>query len=350
MSIAVLKEYISVKNIIVFALILVGLKFVSQISNILMLFFASYVIACSFNPIVNKLEKKMKRPLAVALLLLAIVLVLFIFFIPVIVLSAQQIKALLTHLPAHITNAQNYLLNINILGNNLASLFESSSIFDNLSAFASDIVNHSITATIGLAGAVVNFFAFCLITYYFMLDEQHIKNSLIKLFPRKEGNSVGEIAETVSKKIGGYVIAQVVTMTSVGLIFTIALLCMKVEYAIVLGLITGIMDIVPVVGPAIAFVISIAVCWHYGLPIIIGIIIAYLFAQWAENNLVRPYVFGKFLDLHPLVIFFSLFVTAKFLGVIGVIFAPAIAATICVLVDELYIKNLDKNEELPASK
>ena len=158
-----------------------------------------------------------------------------------------------------------------------------------------------------------------------------------------QGDSVGEILETVSKKIGGYVIAQVVTMTSVGLIFTIALLLMKVEYAVVLGLITGVLDIIPVIGPVIAFIISLAVCWNLGAPTLIGIIIAYLFAQWAENNLVRPYVFGKFLDLHPLVIFFSLFVTAKFLGLIGVIFAPAIAATICVLVDELYIKNLDKN-------
>lgn len=350
MSIAVLKEYISVKNIIVFALVLLGFKFMSQISNILMLFFASYVIACSFNPIVNKMQKKMKRSLAVALLLLGIVLALFIFFIPVIVLSVQQIKMLLSNLPAHIAVAKDFFLNFTILGYDISSMIESSSLFDNLSEFASNIVNHSITATIGLAGALVNFFAFGLITYYFMLDEEHIKNSLIKLFPKKDGANVGEIAETVSKKIGGYVIAQVVTMTSVGLIFTIALLCMRVEYAVVLGLITGILDIVPVVGPAIAFIISIAVCWHYGLPIIIGIIIAYLFAQWAENNLVRPYVFGKFLDLHPLVIFFSLFVTAKFLGVIGVIFAPAIAATICVLVDELYIKNLDKHEELPVTK
>ena len=344
MGLSVLKENISVKNIIVFVLILGALLLTTKISNILMLFFASYVIACSFNPLVNKLEKKMKRPLAVLLLLTGIVLALFVFFIPVAVLSVQQVKILFANLPGHISTVKSFLLNFDFMGYNLASLLDSSSVFENISNFASDFVNHSITATIGLASALVNFFAFCLITYYFMLDEKHVKDSLIRLFPKKDGQNVGELAETVSKKIGGYVIAQVVTMTSVGLIFTIALLLLRVEYAVVLGLITGVLDIVPVIGPAIAFVISIAVCWHYGAPILIGIVIAYLFAQWAENNLVRPYVFGKFLDLHPLVIFFSLLVTAKFLGVIGVIFAPAIAATVCVLVDELYIKNIDKNE------
>lgn len=344
MALSVLKENITVKNIILFIILCAILVLMSKITNVLMLFFASYVIACSFNPVVDKLEKKLPRPLAVALLLFSIVLLLFLFFIPVIVLSVQQIQGIATNLPAHITNLKTTLLSLNIMGYKLSSLIDMSSVLENASELASNFVNHSITATIGVAGALVNFFAFCLITYYFMLDKDHIKNSLVKLFPKKDGDSVGEIVETVSKKIGGYVIAQVVTMTSVGLIFTIALLLMKVEYAVVLGLITAVLDLVPVIGPVIAFVISIAVCWNLGMPVLIGITIAYLVAQWAENNLVRPYIFGKFLDLHPLVIFFSLFVTAKFLGVIGVIFAPAIAATICVLVDELYIKNLDKNE------
>lgn len=343
MSLSVLKENITVKNIILFIVFAAGLILMSKITNVLMLFFASYVIACSFNPVVDKLEKKMPRALAVALLLAGILLLLFLFFIPVIVLSVQQIQVLVQSLPVHIANLKSTLLSMNILGYNLSSLVDMSSILENASELASNFLNHSITATIGVAVALVNFFAFCLITYYFMLDKDHVKNSLVKLFPKKDGDSVGEIVETVSKKIGGYVIAQVVTMTSVGLIFTIALLLMKVEYAVVLGLITAVLDIVPVIGPVIAFVISLAVCWNLGLPILIGITIAYLIAQWAENNLVRPYIFGKFLDLHPLVIFFSLLVTAKFLGVIGVIFAPAIAATICVLVDELYIKNLDKN-------
>ena len=343
MSFSVLKENITVKNIILFIVFAAALVLMSKISNILMLFFASYVIACSFNPVIDKLEKKMPRSLAVALLLVAIVLVLFVFFIPVIVLSVQQIQLMAQTLPVHIANFKTSLLSMTILGYNLFSLVDMSSVFENVSELASNFVNHSITATIGVVAALVNFFAFFLITYYFMLDKDHIKNALVKLFPKKDGDSVGEILETVSKKIGGYVIAQVVTMTSVGLIFTIALLLMKVEYAVVLGLITGVLDIIPVIGPVIAFIISLAVCWNLGAPTLIGIIIAYLFAQWAENNLVRPYVFGKFLDLHPLVIFFSLFVTAKFLGLIGVIFAPAIAATICVLVDELYIKNLDKN-------
>ena len=61
-----------------------------------------------------------------------------------------------------------------------------------------------------------------------------------------------------------------------------------------------------------------------------------------ENNVVKPYVFGKFMDLHPIVIYIFLFVCAKYFGVIGAIFAPAIAADVCVFIEELYLKSMDE--------
>ena len=100
-------------------------------------------------------------------------------------------------------------------------------------------------------------------------------------------------------------------------------------------------DIVPIVGPALALVVILLTVYKLGAVKVALVIAVFAFAQWAENNLVRPYIFSKFLDLHPLIIYFFLFVTAQYLGVIGVIFAPAIAATVCVLVEELYIKNVN---------
>jgi predicted PurR-regulated permease PerM len=69
--------------------------------------------------------------------------------------------------------------------------------------------------------------------------------------------------------------------------------------------------------------------------------VIFIVAQLVENNFVRPYVFGKFLNLHPLLIYMFIFIAAKYIGVIGVVFAPAIAATVAVLVEELYMKSLE---------
>ena len=151
----------------------------------------------------------------------------------------------------------------------------------------------------------------------------------------------GEILDTISKKIGGYVIALLVTMSSVGIIMTIGLLLIRVDYAVLLGLITAILDIIPVIGPFIALLICLLAASKAGALTLALILVVFAIAQLAENNLVRPYIFGKFLDLHPLIIYLALFITAQYLGVVGVIFAPAIAATVCVLIDELYIKNIN---------
>jgi predicted PurR-regulated permease PerM len=114
-----------------------------------------------------------------------------------------------------------------------------------------------------------------------------------------------------------------------------------VNYALILGLITAIFDLVPIIGPAVAFVIILLAVSKLGALKIGLAILIFAFAQWAENNLIRPYVFGKLLNIHPLIIFFFILVTAQFLGIVGLIFAPAIAATVCVLVEELYIKNIN---------
>ena len=71
------------------------------------------------------------------------------------------------------------------------------------------------------------------------------------------------------------------------------------------------------------------------------IVVTFSLVQLVENNVVKPYVFGKLLNLHPIIIYIFLFICTKYLGVIGVIFAPAIAAAVCVTIDELYIKNIE---------
>ena len=66
-------------------------------------------------------------------------------------------------------------------------------------------------------------------------------------------------------------------------------------------------------------------------------IVLFLAIQQISNYMIRPFLFGKFMKLHPITIMVALFAAEEFLGVWGVILSPAIAATICVLIDELYL-------------
>lgn len=337
----IFKKYITAKNIIFAILAILCIVFITKIKDIAILFFASYVIACSLNPIVDKLSKKVSRGFASGLVLGGGLLVGGLVFIPIIAMAGHEIKSFVHFLPKHIANVQNFLAHtpfLDKLGLHNLSLGD---ILPSATGFTSTFVNESISFSIEIATAVIYSLAACIIIFYFMSDKEVVKKFVMSLFPRQMKVKAEEILETISQKIGGYVIAQLVTISSVGIIMFLGLWILKIDYALLLGLLTSVFDIVPIVGPALALVVILLTVYKLGAVKVALVIAVFAFAQWAENNLIRPYIFSKFLDLHPLIIYFFLFVTAQYLGVIGVIFAPAIAATVCVLVEELYIKNVN---------
>ena len=312
-----------------------------KIKDIAILFFASYVIACSLNPLVDKLTKKFKRGTSSAIVLAITVLVLGAFFIPIIVMAGHEIKSFVTNIPQYIGLIKEFVRTTPIINQTQLAQIDMGDFITSATGFTSDFVNKSISASMNIASALVYFFAALIIIYYFMADKEIVKNAYMSLFPQQMKERADEIIEAISKKIGGYVVAQIATMTSVGIIMTIGLLIARIDYALLLGLITAVLDIIPVVGPAIALGICLLTAYKAGWLAMLLVVIVFAIAQWAENNLVRPYIFGKFLDLHPLIIYLFLFITAQYLGIVGVIFAPAIAATVCVLIEELYIKNIN---------
>ena len=104
------------------------------------------------------------------------------------------------------------------------------------------------------------------------------------------------------------------------------------------------LDIIPVIGPAIAILIGLTTSVAGGFVAVLLTFLVYILAQWAQNQLLRPILFGKMLNMHPLMIIVSLLVAARFLGFWGIVLAPTIACVICILVDELYLNKINNKE------
>ncbi len=335
------RRYVGIKNVIFFIIAILFLIFIAKIKDIAILFFASFVISCSLNPLVDKLENRMNRPLASTIVLLGSLAGIFVFLVPLFYMGAKQISSFIQLIPEHLTNLKAFLINLPFLsGTNIKDL-DIGDVVSSATGFTSNVLSSSLTFSKGIFSGIIYLLAACIIIYYFMADKNEVKKGYLSLFPNSLKERAEEITDTISQKIGGYVVAQIVTMGSVGLITMLGLMILRVDYAVLLGLMSAVFDIIPVVGPAVAFVIIMLMVYKLGALKIGLVILVFALAQWAENNLVRPYIFSKFLDLHPLIIYFFLFVTAQYLGVIGVIFAPAIAATVCVLIEELYIKSIN---------
>lgn len=335
------QKYLTAKNIIFFVILILFIIFISKIQDIVIMFFASFVIACSLEPLVKKFMKKHKRGTASAMALCSMLLFLCIFFIPIIALAGYEIKNFAVSFPQYMDNLKVFLDSVPFINKSDVAQLDVGKIISSASDVTSNVINETINIGKNIGSALVYLIASIIITYYFMADKGTIRKTYLRLFPSQMRERANEIIVSISQKVGGYVIAQIATMASVGIIMTIGLILLRVDYALLLGLITAVFDIVPIVGPGIALIICLIAAYKSG-PIVLALIaVIFAAAQIAENNFVRPFVFGKFLDLHPLIIYLFLFITAKYMGIIGVVFAPAIAATAVVLIEELYMKNID---------
>lgn len=334
------EKHITRKNLIfAFAVIAVTIL-VMQMQDIAIMFFASYVIACSLNPLVDILTKKYPRNIASIIVLTCTIVILALFFIPLIILVGHETKQLLIMFPSYIDNIQEFINKQQFPMQSDITTPHFDGLISAVTNFTTNLVHQIINFSKNISSGLVYLIASIMITYYFMADKAMIKNAYSCLFPTQMRQKANEVLDIISQKVGGYIVGQVAAMTSVGIIMSIGLIILKVDYAVLLGLIVAILDIIPVAGPTIALIICLLAAYKYGAIVLVSVAIVFAIAQLVENSLVRPYVFGKLLDIHPILIYLFLFITAKYMGIVGVVFAPAIATTVYVLIQELYIKTI----------
>ncbi len=339
------KTFWNSKNIIFLISVIILLFLLPKITGILMLFFAAYVLACALNPYVIKLSGKMNRTAAASVVILSSAAAVIALFVPIFFVAFKEIKTFILYFPQKLSQTTNFLLNASVYGYKLSDMFDLSSIIGSSGKVAQDVFNQSWNFTVGIFQLIMVIIALTMIVYYILIDKVYLKKKFIEFFPTDLKNKANHILTSISEKVGGYVRAQILSMVAVGVMISILLMILRVDYPILLGLIAGILDIIPILGPTIALAVILLVAYPFGIAKIILILAGFLLVQQLSNYVVRPVLFGKFMSLHPLMIFFSLFVTEQFLGFWGVILSPAIAATICVLIDELYISSINHIQE-----
>lgn len=333
-------KVLSLKSVVVF-MIIAGIICLSIFSlDIILMLFSAFVITCAINPIINKLETKIPRIWAVSLVLLALIFAGVLILIPLISICVKEAIAMASNFPNIIDNIERFL-NIKIFNTSISSLITFESIKEPLAQGAQSLIENSIVAGKWIASSLTTIFAIAIIVFYLAYDDKRLKDKFIEFFPQKQKKAAARILDNISSKVGNYVFAQGITMVSVGVLTAIFLLILQNPHAILLGFITCVFDIIPVVGPVFAIALGLLSSLSGGIWIVLATFVVFMIAQWAQNQFVRPAVFAKLLDMHPLVIIVALLISARFLGFWGVILSPAIASVICVLVDELYLNRIN---------
>lgn len=334
-------KYVHVRYVIFLLLVTLFLLFIFCCKDIAIIFFATFVIACSINPIVDKLEKKMNRHLATVLVTFVITFIILAILVPVCLLSFEQIKTFMHKLPYYIDHFDEYILGLPFLKQFHFLANDADDVMEQISLSSSDVLSKIMDIGTYAGTAFMYMFVSVIIIFNMVADKAKIKNYYLKIFPSSMRKRAEEVGKIISDKMGGYLVALLATSSSVGVVMLLGLLILKIPYAVLLALISAIFDIVPVVGPVLALIICVIAVYPSGSGAVIGVIVIFALAQLIENNLVRPYIFGKVMNIHPIVIFLFLFLAADYMGIVGVVFAPAIAALVAVLFEELYLKKVN---------
>ena len=337
------KIVISTKSIIVFFACILAIFFIAATKDFLLLLFASFVVASAFYPIVDWMSLRMNRAVAVTVLYLTGFLIISLVLIPIFVILSEQTALFIESSPKYWEHVTDLLYRGEIFIESVGFIPDYAQILEQVTEFSKELLNRSIDITLNIFTGMVMAFTLAFIVLFLLLEKNEIKKGVLALFPPQNRERVRNIIMTISKKVGGYVRGQLLLMFLVGLLTFIGLAIAGIDFALLLGIIAGVLEIVPILGPFLSAVPAVVIALAKDPLLTIYVVAVYLIVQRIENNILTPLILGKFLELHPIIIISAVFMAASTLGIFGAVLSPAIAAVIYVLVQELYIKKINGN-------
>jgi predicted PurR-regulated permease PerM len=190
--------------------------------------------------------------------------------------------------------------------------------------------------TVGVFTRFVQLFSILVITFFLVKDGHRLLEFLYRQVPPERARRFRKIADDISDAIAGYVFGNFVISVLAGLVTYVTLRILGVPFATPLAILFGFFDLIPLVGATlggilVGIVVGFAADFPLGL-IVWGVVL--ILYQQVENNLIQPFVYGRAVQLHPLIVIVAILIGAALLGVLGALVAiPAAAAVQAVVRD-----------------
>lgn len=344
------------------------------LSSIIIAIIFAYII----DPIVNFLERKgVKRQFGVIIVYISVFLIFAILIISVIPKTINEISNLLTSLPGMVDtltkNVNNFLTEIfakfNIeLPENFIDVYKESNpkvegdvetpqivsnILNSMTKTINDLVAKAQGSLMGslsglfskVYGALTSAFRLVLIiifSFYFSVDKEKFTLKVKKSIPNKYRDDLAFLANRIDVALQQFIRGRMLMAIFVGILTMIYLLILRVDFAIIIGLITCVADIIPYVGPLLGCVPAVLFALVDSPAKAFWVLVLFLVVQWVENNILAPKLIGDSTGLNPLLILISIIIGGGIFGVWGMVISVPITSIICILIDFAKLKYNDR--------
>jgi predicted PurR-regulated permease PerM len=175
---------------------------------------------------------------------------------------------------------------------------------------------------------------------YTLMNPRPIFGAMFSLVPERHHHQALTILQRIGTFVPGWAGATLLGMVTIGLlVFLLMWPIFGFVDALVLGLIAGVLEAVPFIGPLLAAVPALLLAVGEGGLTPLWVVLAYLAVQALENNVILPMIMARGVKLHPVAVIFSMLLCVAAFGVLGVLVAAPVVAIVNILHDELYRKH-----------
>jgi predicted PurR-regulated permease PerM len=178
------------------------------------------------------------------------------------------------------------------------------------------------------------------VLFFFLGQGRTIKRAIIELVPNRYFELVLNLLYRIDGQLGGYIRGMVLSVMIVSLLSITGLYIIDLEHFLVIGLLAGLANVIPYLGPLIGIVAGViaAVLQYSALSfgVVLPVIIVFLIVQIVDNVFVAPVVVARSVNLHPLLVIFAVLVGSELFGAVGMLLAVPTTAVIKVSVRTIY--------------
>lgn len=305
----------------------------------------AFIMFFILNPLVVLLNQKRKHwpglniyiSIFLSFLLATITISLFFrFIIPPI---AEEFSRFSQNIPTYLSSTKNifYSLQAWYTGYEIPLALQNIFVqgFENLMQTFISITQSTAKSIVGIAGQFIKIIIVPILTFYLLKDKAKLRNGMLNLLPKEQRHKTEIILKKISLTLSSYIKGVLVLCIVVGIFATIGLYLLGVKYALILGLIAGVTEAIPIVGPWIGALPAIMIALITDPVLAINVAILFLVIQLLENTILVPKILGEHLKLHPTAIIIGILILGRFLGAWGLFFAAPILAILNIVYQEI---------------
>ena len=309
----------------------------------MILVFVAAFLAVGLDPAVRRLESlRLKRGHAVAAIFVMLITFITGFLWAVVPPLVSQVSSFATDLPDYVQDISdnNDRLSEWVRDNDVpAKLREATQ-------KAPSVIAGSFGSVLGLAGSVVSslfsVLTVLVLTIYFLLSLSKIREGSLRLVPKSKRTRARELSDPILEKIGGYIAGQVTVALIAGALSFVYLAITGVPFPVALALWVSIAALIPLVGATLGAVPAVIVAFFGSTPLGIATLVYFLVYQQIENYVLAPRVMKKAVDVSPAAVLLAALIGGSLLGFVGALMAIPAAASIKLLVNEVFVPKVEK--------